>query len=572
MELVQYIRLFRRWFWLIFLFGFLAGSAAYIYSSRQESSYRATVTLFVGGFRSDPNPNSLDVYIGFELVETYAQLATTYDIADAAVENNNFPMTPGALRGSITTEVVELTSLLKLSVTYNDPDLAVEMANAVANQLILDSPANLTPEEEARIQIMRNQINFVDIQIRDTQEELDQINAQVGALPEGSDEVDQLTARRDTLIEQLNTSTANLAVLSNSIEELQRQSNRVEIVEEARSAAEIGTSTMRNTIMGVLIGMVLAFGLVLLIEYLNDTIRSPEEATSILKLPVLGTIFRFGRSQDDYARRLVTYLNPSAPVSEGYKALRTNLLFASRDTEDNGHNGKYAFIITSPGPEEGKSVTTANLAVAMATAGLRVLLVDADMRRPKLHQVFDLDNELGLTTLLFANPADELGGADESELSGKLRECVQNTSIPRLRVITSGFSPSNPTEILGSSLMRRWFQEFMASSNVDVVLFDTPPTLVVADSQVLAATIGAPVLLVLRAGQTRRGAALRAKEQLENLNIDILGVALNSISSEHSGYGYGYGGGYYYYYSSSPNQTASEAQRGWRRFLPWGSK
>jgi tyrosine-protein kinase Etk/Wzc len=123
---------------------------------------------------------------------------------------------------------------------------------------------------------------------------------------------------------------------------------------------------------------------------------------------------------------------------------------------------------------------------------------------------------------------------------------MQSTPLPKLWVITSGFTPANPTEILGSTLLQRWMEIFRASSDIDVVLVDTPPCLAVADSTVLAATAGANVILVVDCGSTRRGAALRAKEQFSQLGIDIKGIVANRINLREQGYEYGYGYGYYY--------------------------
>ncbi len=561
MELAQYIRLFRKWLWLLVLAAFLGSSISFIRTNRQDPVYRAEVTLFVGGFISDPNPGSSDIFTGKELAQTYAVLATSYDILEATVNTGGFPTTPGALRGAVTTSIIPETSLLKITVTYGDPVLAADIADQLAEQLILNSPDSLTPEQLYQVGLLRDQITSVSDQLASDQEEINQIAEQLEVANEEG--AVQLGERRDILIDRITTSSTALAQLTNTLQYLQRQTNQLEVWESARiPGGPVGGGTLRSTLIGGVAGAVLALGGVLLLEYLNDTIRTPEEATTVLGLPILGTILRFGRTNDSYPRRLITHLHPSSPIAEGYRALRTNLLFSS-----NGQEGqKRAFVVTSPGPEEGKTVTTANLAVAMATAGLRVLLVDADLRRPKVHHIFDLDNELGLTTLLFADPArsDGRAGQDTSSLPDKLHQCVQNTAIPRLRVITSGFSPSNPTEILGSALMKRWFQEFVSSSDIDVVLFDTPPALVVADASVLAATIEMPVMMVVRAGRTRRTAAVRVKHQLETLGVDMAGVTLNSLSL--SDQGYGYGSSYYYYYYYSNDKSARPT--GWRRFLP----
>jgi capsular exopolysaccharide synthesis family protein len=148
-------------------------------------------------------------------------------------------------------------------------------------------------------------------------------------------------------------------------------------------------------------------------------------------------------------------------------------------------------------------------------------------------------------------------GDERRSLLRSMDDCIQDTEIPGLQVITSGHIPLNPTEVLGSASMQRWFQEFRAKEDIDIVLFDTPPTLVVADSAVLASAIGVPVILVIEAKGTRRGAAQTAKEQFEQLDVKLAGVVLNAVNPrDRAGYGYGYGY-YYYYYSETGAKSSS---------------
>jgi capsular exopolysaccharide synthesis family protein len=197
----------------------------------------------------------------------------------------------------------------------------------------------------------------------------------------------------------------------------------------------------------------------------------------------------------------------------------------------------------------------------MAMAGWRVLLVDADLRRPRVHDIFNLDNNVGLSTLLSVNPGDLASDADNRRRSLRnLDECIQDTEIPGLRVICSGHIPLNPTEVLGSASMQRWFQEFRNRDDIDIILFDTPPSLVVADSAVLASAVDVPVVLVLEAKGTRRAAATNVKEQFDQLNVKIAGVVLNAVNPRDRGdYGYGYGYYYYYYYSDSGSKTSASS-------------
>jgi capsular exopolysaccharide synthesis family protein len=469
------------------------------------------------------------------------------------VEAGNFPISAAQLGSLLSTRVIPDTSLLQLTITYTDPVLAADMANELARQLIANSPSYLTPEQQAQIDLANAEIARLNEELSQTRLQLGTINTQLSAATDAA-EIAALRGQRNELLKLINDASANIAQFSNNVTSLQRRSNSLDIVEQARIPSDpVGSTVFMSTLLGAVVGVALGGGIALLLEYLDDTIRSPEDATQMLALPTLAAIRRFGSKRDSYSKRLITYRDPGSPISEAYRTLRTNLLFSS-----NGNWSKGAYIITSPGPSEGKSVTTANLAVAMAMAGLRVLLVDADLRRPRLHEIFSLDNNVGLSTLLSADLGDGTHDGDEhqGQLLRNLRECLQETEIPGLRVITSGYIPLNPTEVLGSVAMQHWFQEFRSSKNVDIILFDTPPALVVADSSVLAAAIKAPTVMVLDAGHTRRSAALRAKEQFEQLGVEIKGVVLNNINARDQGYGYGYGyGGYYYYYRDSGNKT-----------------
>jgi non-specific protein-tyrosine kinase len=533
MELIAYIRLFKKWFWLIFLGMFLAGGAAFLYRSRQPDQYQAKVTILVGGFIAAPNPNYAEIQTGQDLAQTYAALARTTDILEATITAGNFPVSSGQLSAAMTTHVVPETSLLELRVTYKDPVLAADMANELANQLILNSPSNLTPDQQRQVELANAEIDRlnreleVDRTLRSTVESQIQNTSDPALL-------DQYRSDLNTIAVRINATSGNIANFQSTVTSLQQRTNSLGIREHERiTGTPLGSSVLMVTLLGAVVGGALAAGIALLIEYLDDTIHTAEEATQALSIPNLASISRFGKSRDKYAKRLITHSDPGSPVSEEYRTLRTNLLFSA-----DGHAGCRAYIVTSAGPSEGKSVTAANLAVTMAGAGWQVLLIDADLRRPRIHEIFGLQNTVGLSTLL--SPSDE-------EAPIVFERCVQETEIPGLSVMTSGHIPLNPTEVLGSITMQRRFQEFKQANIFDIMLFDTPPVLVVADGAVLASTIKIPVVMVIEAGETRRGAALKTKERLDQLKIEIAGTVLNSANPKEQGYGNGYS--YYYYYS-----------------------
>ncbi|MCG0274841.1 MAG: CpsD/CapB family tyrosine-protein kinase [Thermosediminibacteraceae bacterium] len=210
--------------------------------------------------------------------------------------------------------------------------------------------------------------------------------------------------------------------------------------------------------------------------------------------------------------------DPKSVVSEAFRMLRTNLQFASVDRP------LKKIMVTSSVPQEGKSTVIANLAICIASAGSKVLLVDADLRRPNIYKLFLLENYKGLSNLLAENlPKDAV---------------INKTKVENLHVITSGPVPPNPAEILGSARMKNFLDQ--VASEYDMVLIDAPPVNSVADASILSSLVDG-VILVVEAGSTEREAAIVAKQQLEKVNARILGVVLNKVKQEKSG-------GYYYYY------------------------
>jgi succinoglycan biosynthesis transport protein ExoP len=558
MEFLQYVRLMRKWLWLIAVAAFVAGGAAFVTNAQRPDLYTAQATLIIGQYLDDPNPSAGVINTAAYLVQTYARLATSFELLSRVAENLNADLSPDQLRGLVRPVGDEGTNLLYIFVTYTDPFLAADIANGVAQQLRLQSPSNLTPEVQAQIDFAREQLTALEAQLINSRAQLAQLDAQLAvAVTNGEQsEITRLSEQRNTLLAQINQATSSAAQFNNTLAQLQPRVNTVEIFESARVPTSAQrTSSVNAALLGALAGAALAFGIALVIEYLDDTIRTTEQAAQTLGLPVLGAIARFGKRSDKYHERLITQEKSMSTIAESYRSLRTNLLFTSRTS------GKPVFVFTSANPEEGKSLTCANLAITMALAGLQVVLIDGDLRRPKVHEIFQLENQVGLTTLLFADPLHyNSNNGDEAALPVNLRQCLQSTMIPRLRVITSGFIPSNPSEILGSALMERWIDTLRASTNIDVVLIDTPPCLLFADSAVLAATTRAEVVMVVDAGHTRRDAALHAKEEFAKLGIDIKGVVVNRINprDERGKYNYNYSYNYYYY---TPRQTAQAARQ-----------
>jgi len=217
-------------------------------------------------------------------------------------------------------------------------------------------------------------------------------------------------------------------------------------------------------------------------------------------------------------RQLITMDNPRSPITEQYKTLRTNIEFSSVDQEYK------TILVTSSSPAEGKSTTVANLAVTFAQQGKNVLLIDADLRKPTVHYTFNLKNVKGLTNVLTKQAT--------------LTDAVQSTEIDHLSILTCGPIPPNPAELLGSEAMSQFIES--AKTVYDVVLFDTPPVLAVADAQILANRVDGSILVVA-SGSTEQDVARKSKDLLVSAKAKIIGAVLNRKKAKDSQYYYYYG-------------------------------
>lgn len=230
--------------------------------------------------------------------------------------------------------------------------------------------------------------------------------------------------------------------------------------------------------------------------------------------------------------RLVVLEDPKSPVAEAYRIARTNIQFAAVDTE------LTTLLITSSGPEEGKSTTAANLGIAFAQSGKRVIIVDADLRKPTQHKVWETDNALGLTNLL-------LGGME-------ITTALKTSPMKNLHVVTTGPIPPNPAELLGSQRMTNLLKSIR--DYADVIIIDSPPVIAVTDAALLAPQVDG-VVLVVASGQAKIEAAQRARQMLLNGKAKILGTILNMVEEDSQDY-------YYYYYYGEGNGGKKKGKRG----------
>ena len=297
--------------------------------------------------------------------------------------------------------------------------------------------------------------------------------------------------------------------------------------------APVSPNVPLNIALGALVGLALGVGMALLRETLDTRIRNERDVELVTDAPIIGGIVFDPKARE---RPLIVHADPHSPRAESFRTLRTNLQFL-----DAGRVSR-AFVVTSSIESEGKSTTAANLAIALADAGGRVLLVDADLRRPKMADYMGIEGAVGLTDLL-------IGRAE-------LADVVQPWGRNSLFVLPAGRIPPNPSELLGSAVMASTVEQL--GRTFDVVLFDAPPLLPVTDAAVLARVVGGAIVVV-SAGRAHRAHLKGAIAALQNVDAPVSGIVLTMLPTKGpDAYGYGrYGYGYGYGYASTPAEVAS---------------
>ncbi len=288
----------------------------------------------------------------------------------------------------------------------------------------------------------------------------------------------------------------------------------------------VGPNVEKKLLWALLIGLALGIGLTFLVEYFDTTIKTPEQVQKITGLPFLGSIYHFASSGKNEEVKLQMLAAPYSHVAESFRTIKTNILFAA-----SVQGIKKFLLITSSTPTEGKTFVSANLAVAFAQSGKRVLLMEADLRNPNLRQMFGWEKTPGLTNVLL----------EEEIVFRKIP--IRHTQVPNLQFLASGDNPPNPSELLCSEKMEQVFA--VIRDHYDFVIFDSPPVFLTSDPIILAQRVDG-VVLVCRSEETKRDILRETVERLLRVEAKILGVVFNDLSVESRRYYYKK---YSYYYT-----------------------
>ena len=535
MELRKFVQVIWQRIWIILLAVVMVTGMTYYLSVTTTPVYSASTTLEVT-LGLDPSSDQYSSLRSSEMVAvTYVEQIRSPVMLQQAIDSLGLAISAEALAKAVSAQQVRDTQLIQVTVENPNPALARELANKVAEVFIRHVQSRQRTRYESGLVELDRQITEVEADIEGTQR----------AITSLGDPDDLANVRMPELVRlemaslqsRLTTQQMRLTILLRSAEDFRLASARYTDAVSVFSSAEMPQSpvrprTMLNTVLGAISGLVLGLSTAFLLEYLDDTLKGPEEVREVLGLPVLGNVPHLGKLRE-LSEGLVAKLTPSSHLAESYRVLRNNLQF----TELGNPHG--TLLVTSPEPVAGKTTTMANLGVSMAEVGRKVILVDSDLRRPALHRMFDVPRDWGLTNVI-------LGEA-------RLEEVLQETGVDGLSVLASGRLPPNPAVVLESSAMDELLAELRKTA--DVVLLDSPPVLGAADAGVLATRVDG-VLLVLDAGTTRREVARQAKESLDNLQARVLGAVLNKERRGRRGYYY-----YYYYYSRETEGRGRKRRR-----------
>ncbi|MDQ3541496.1 MAG: polysaccharide biosynthesis tyrosine autokinase [Chloroflexota bacterium] len=490
----------------------LAGAIAFTFSSRQQSLYSATVVLRI----NPPAGSSADfsaLQLTQNLTETYRMTVVMLPILDQVVHQLDLPYDWEKLAKKTTATAIRDTQLVRLSVSDTSPDQAALVANTIAQTFIVNVNAETTTQFTAiqdglqeQMNALQADLNIVEAEIaeRDTPENANDASVQ--------GELEAFRLQRSQLQQQL----TNLQIQSQSMgTSLATSQTQVTVSEPATPPDDpYAPRIILITLLAVLAGLLVGSVAVAVLELLDNTVRETSDVTSLTGAPLLSSVSAIPKLRPG-GDQLYVVSNPRSTEAEAIRLLRANLEFAAAAQLFT------TLALTSAGPGEGKSTVTANLAVVMAQSGLVTVIIDADLRKPTQHRIFGVANDRGLTTLL-------------THPDQRWQDVGADVAVPGLTLLPSGPIPPNPADLLGLDRMANILSRI--SEEVDIILIDTPPVLAVSDPLVIGAQSDA-MILIARAGHTRRDRLQKAASSLHQAGVRLIGVVINQQAvNEGEGY------------------------------------
>lgn len=527
-DLREYIRVLRARKYEIAIVTVVLIATTMFFTFRQTPIYEGTTKILV---RPVQNPTSSLSIAQQPNLDTERELVLSQTVAQKVKQDTHISRSVDGLLANVTVQVVTDTEVMAVKFQDPDPATAARLANAFATAYVsFRSDQALTQFQAAATAVQRR--------IDGVKDNLATLNRKIQAATDPAAK-DELQAERDTFVAQLAVLEQRLLDLQSNASVAQGSAEIVQRAEPPRSP--ISPNKVRSGVLALFAGLALSTGLAFLRERLDDRMKSRQEVERRLGAPVLAAVPRAASWKRGADAHLVMRMDPKSPVSEAYRTLGTNIQYLA------SQQPLKVVMVTSSLGGDGKTTTSSNLAVVLAQSGKRVILVSADLRRPRLHEFFALPNYSGLSNIL-----------SESRPPAKV---TQETGIPTLRIISAGPTPNDPAALLGS----RQTEEFLRGLRqvADFVIIDAPPVLAVADASILAPLVDGTVF-VMDAERSSRSALAQARDQLENAGANIIGAVYNNFQPGQSRYSpyYSY---YYQYYSDEHDNAEGNGRKARKR-------
>jgi non-specific protein-tyrosine kinase len=559
MELLHYWKLIRKRMWLIVAIVVIAMAGVGYFLLNQPPLYRTSTTLVI-------NPATLDSTVNYQITDGMLPLANTYSeflksrsFANTVLQQlqtQALPITPteDEILGAIMARYIDDTQLFRITATYRDPIVAKALADTTAQMLVQANNERILAQQTAlmnaqldtrRVQeidrlgeltnLLRDELNYYEDHIAALEQQLTILSSGPASAETDARMMDtrsELLASRAARVDLLGSLAQAQESLLAETEKANRNLDTVVVVDEAVLPSQ---PLPRNIIQPILAALAaaLALGILLavVLDYFDASVKSPEELDTFYNKPTLGAIGIVNSAANSPGQEgnLVMLNEPHSAVAETIRVVRTAVQIASLDQP------LQSLLITSAVPGEGKSFIATNLAISIAQAGKRVILVDADLRRPQIHKAFGMHSEPGFTNLVV-----------DQTLS--LQRVLQPTRVPNLRILACGTIPPNPAELLTSGRASIIMQTL--SANADMVIYDSSPVTMVTDAVILATQVDG-VVQVVNANGTNADLVRRCKDLLERSGANVLGPVLNRVATPDLGY---YGN----YYSERPERRSSK--------------
>ena len=528
LELRDYLRVLARRKWTLIVATLVVLGSAVAASLLQVPVYQGTAEVLLQPRSTESlfNPNTGQRTDPARAIQTEIEVLKSGPVK--AEVRRKLGRAPGISAGA-----VGQTDIIRVRARSTDPEQAALVANTYARSYI-----------EFRL---RQAVDDLLTAGREIQAKLDSLQAQIDPLTQ---QVNGADPRARPAVEarvqpQIDALVSQQALFKQKLDQLQvdaaLKTGGAQLVTPASAPIDpVEPQPIRTGVVALIVGLMFGVGLAFLFDYLDDSIKSKEDLHRVLHgVPVLGLIPVVAAWKDKDQTQLVSLHEPSSPAAEAYRSLRTSVQFLGLDRP------LQIIEVTSASPGEGKTTTLANLGVALARAGQQVIVVCCDLRKPRLHEFFGLDNRVGFTSVLVG----------DAGLSTALQKVP---GMDRLRVLASGPIPPNPSELLASDRAGELLT--VLAQQADVVLIDAPPVLPVTDAAVLANRVDA-TLLVVTADQTTQKHVVRAAEILGQVHAPLVGTVLNGVDTE-GGYGYEYG-----YYQEDARKSGARSRRSEERAL-----